>query len=51
VRGVALLGEAPPTTAENLANLKYALECGAPKITPPDDDSDPIYKTKIAGNR
>jgi integrase len=36
------------TIAANV-NLKYALECGAAKTTPPDNDySDPIYKTKIA---
>jgi hypothetical protein len=39
---------APPAIAENANKLKYALECGAAKTTPPDDDSDPIYKTKIA---
>jgi len=45
---VALVMMAPPTIAEN-ANIKYALECGAAKSTPPDNDySDPIYKTKIA---
>src|SRR6516164_7434160 len=45
---VALVTMAPPTIAEN-ANIKYALECGAAKSTPPDNDySDPIYKTKIA---
>jgi hypothetical protein len=44
----ALVMMAPPAIAENAKNLKYALECGAAKITPPDDDSDPIYKTKIA---
>jgi hypothetical protein len=38
----------PPTTAENSNDLKYGLECGAAKTTPPDDHSDPIYKTKIA---
>ena len=37
----------PAKTAIN-ANLKYALECGAAKSTPPDNDPDPIYKTKIA---
>jgi hypothetical protein len=31
-----------------IANLKYALECGAAKSTPSDADPDPIYKTKIA---
>jgi hypothetical protein len=36
-----------PTTAAS-ANLKYALECGAAKSTPPENDPDPIYKTKIA---
>jgi hypothetical protein len=45
---VALVIMAPPAIAENANNLKYALECGAAKITPPDNDSDPIYKTKIA---
>ena len=45
---VALTLMAPPAVAENANNLKYALECGAAKTTPPDDDSDPIYKTKIA---
>jgi hypothetical protein len=45
---VALLVMAPPAIAENPNNLKYALECGAAKTTPPDEDSDPIYKTKIA---
>ena len=45
---VALVMMAPPAIAENANNLKYALECGAAKTTPPDDDSDPIYKTKIA---
>jgi hypothetical protein len=45
---VAIVMMAPPTIAAN-ANLKYALECGAAKSTPPDhDNSDPIYKTKIA---
>jgi hypothetical protein len=44
----ALVMIAPPATAENANNLKYALECGAAKTTPPDDDADPIYKTKIA---
>jgi hypothetical protein len=44
---VALVMMAPPTIAAN-ANLKYALECGAAKSTPPDADPDPIYKTKIA---
>ena len=45
---VALVMMASPTIAENV-NLKYALECGAAKTTPPDNDySDPIYKTKIA---
>ena len=44
---VALVMMAPPTMAEN-ANIKYALECGAHKSTPPDADPDPIYKTKIA---
>jgi hypothetical protein len=39
---------APQAVAENANDLKYALECGAAKITPADDDSDPIYKTKIA---
>jgi hypothetical protein len=38
---------APPAFAANV-NLKYALECGAAKITPPDNENDPIYKTKIA---
>src|SRR5262245_58779645 len=37
-----------PASAENAKNLKYALECGAAKVTPPDDEADPIYKTKIA---
>src|SRR4051794_37428690 len=45
---VALVMMAPPVVAENANDLKYALECGAAKITPADDDSDPIYKTKIA---
>src|SRR5207253_8243348 len=45
---VALVMMAPSAIAENANNLKYALECGAAKTTPPDDDSDPIYKTKIA---
>jgi hypothetical protein len=45
---VALAIVAQPATAENAKDLKYALECGAAKITPPEDDSDPIYKTKIA---
>ena len=45
---VALVMMAPPAIAESANNLKYALECGAAKTTPPDDDSDPIYKTKIA---
>jgi hypothetical protein len=44
---VALVMMASPTIADNV-NLKYALECGAAKTTPPDNDSDPIYKTKIA---
>jgi hypothetical protein len=44
---VALVMMALPTIAAN-ANLKYALECGAAKSAPPDNDSDPIYKTKIA---
>ena len=45
---VALVMMATPTIAAN-ANIKYALECGAAKSTPPDNDySDPIYKTKIA---
>ena len=44
---VALVMMATPTLAAN-ANLKYALECGAAKSTPPDADPDPIYKTKIA---
>jgi hypothetical protein len=34
---------APPMIAAN-ANIKYALECGAAKSTPPDNDySDPIF--------
>ena len=37
-----------PAIAENANNFKYALECGAAKTTPPDNDTDPIYKTKIA---
>src|SRR5262245_65033531 len=45
---VALVIMAPPAIAENANNLKYALECGAAKTTPADNDSDPIYKTKIA---
>jgi hypothetical protein len=45
---VALVMMAPPAIAEDAKNLKYALECGAAKTTPPDNDSDPIYKTKIA---
>ena len=45
---VVLIMVAPPAVAENAKNLKYALECGAAKITPADDESDPIYKTKIA---
>jgi hypothetical protein len=45
---VALVMMASPAIADNV-NLKYALECGAAKTTPPDNDySDPIYKTKIA---
>ena len=36
-----------PAIAE-VAKLKYALECGAAKTTPPDNEPDPIYKTKIA---
>jgi hypothetical protein len=44
---VALVMMASPTTAAN-GNIKYALECGAHKSTPPDADPDPIYKTKIA---
>src|SRR5262245_62682846 len=44
---VALVMMAPPTIAAN-ANIRYALECGAAKSTPPDADADPIYKTKIA---
>ena len=48
IKVVAIVMMAPPTIAEN-ANIKYALECGAAKSTPPDNDySDPIYKTKIA---
>jgi hypothetical protein len=42
---VALVMMAPPTIA---ANANLTLECGAAKSTPPDNDSDPIYKTKIA---
>src|SRR5438876_75467 len=45
---VALVMMAPSAIAENANNLKYALECGAAKTTPPDADTDPIYKTKIA---
>ena len=45
---VALVMMAPPSIAENANNLKYALECGAAKTTPPDNATDPIYKTKIA---
>jgi hypothetical protein len=44
---VALVMMASPAIVEN-ANVKYALECGAAKSTPPDADTDPIYKTKIA---
>jgi hypothetical protein len=44
----AMLVMMAPAIAENANNLKYALECGAAKITPPDNDPDPIYKTKIA---
>jgi hypothetical protein len=39
---VALVMMAPPTIGAN-GNLKYALECGAAKSTPPDNDPDPIY--------
>jgi hypothetical protein len=40
---VALVMMAPPSIAENANNLKYALECGAAKTMPSDnDDSDPI---------
>jgi hypothetical protein len=42
---VALVMMAPPTIA---ANDNLVLECGAAKSTPPDNDSDPIYKSKIA---
>src|SRR4029077_20224579 len=45
---VALVMMALPAVAENANDLKYALEGGATKTTPPDDGSDPIYKTKIA---
>jgi len=45
---VALVMMARPTIA---ANANLTLECGAAKSTPPDNDSDPIYKTKIAVNR
>src|SRR5262245_2634279 len=45
---VVLVMMAAPAIAENAGNLKYALECGAAKTTPSDDESDPIYKTKIA---
>jgi len=44
---LALVMMAPPTFAAT-DNIKYALECGAAKSTPPDADTDPIYKTKIA---
>jgi hypothetical protein len=45
---VALVMMASPAIAAT-DNIKYALECGAAKSTPPDNDySDPIYKTKIA---
>jgi len=44
---VAVVMMASPTIAAD-AKLKYALECGATKSTPPDADPDPIYKTKIA---
>ncbi len=30
------------------ADLKYALECGATKSVPPDDDPDPVFRTRIA---
>ena len=30
------------------ADLKYALECGATKSVPADDDPDPIFRTRIA---
>jgi hypothetical protein len=46
-RGALATAALVVTIAAN-ANLKYALECGAAKSTPPDNDSDPIYKTKIA---
>jgi hypothetical protein len=45
---VALVMMALPAIAEN-ANIKYALECGAAKSTPPDADTDPTYKCSSAG--
>src|SRR5262249_44163373 len=37
----------PRPPANTAFNANLALECGAAKSTPPDNDPDPIYKTKI----
>jgi hypothetical protein len=41
---VTLVMMAPQVIA---ADLKYALECGATKSVPPDDDPDPVFRTRI----
>ena len=42
---VTLVMMAPQAIA---ADLKYALECGATKSVPADDDPDPIFRMRIA---
>jgi len=42
---VTLVMMAPQAIA---ADIKYALECGATKSVPADDDPDPIFRTRIA---
>jgi hypothetical protein len=37
-----------PRGHQELSKRALSLECGAAKSTPPDNDPDPIYKTKIA---